>query len=260
LTDQSRFGAAAAFAGDVNHDGVGDVIIGAPWTYVNDVPVGSAHVFSGADGSRIYDFVGHSEADGLVGQCAVTGCGDANGDSYPDLLVSLHPRVYERTSAWLYSGKTGALLYTFEGVQKNDSFGSTLACAGDVDGDGLADILIGAEGHSVAGEHGGRVYALAGNDLFLNGTPKYLAPGDLFVRSVREGVPQNPSIVALVAVQDIPLFLVPEGIGRFDAQGSRKIELVVPPGLAGLQLGFQAFTLDQQNLVVASARENVVFE
>jgi hypothetical protein len=121
-------------------------------------------------------------------------------------------------------------------------------------------VLVGATGHDDGGKHGGRAYALAGNDLFLNGTPRRLAPGDVYVRTLREGTPTNPNIIALVEVNDIPIFLVPDGLGHFDSQGSREIDIVIPPGLSGIRLAFQAFALNQQGYVIASAREHAVFE
>lgn len=84
-TPHAAFGASASSAGDVDRDGIEDVIIGAPGTRVNDVGVGSAHVFSGWDGAKIHEFFGRVK-DKSFGWI-VAGCGDVNGDSHPDLLV-----------------------------------------------------------------------------------------------------------------------------------------------------------------------------
>ena len=84
-TDE-RFGSSVSGAGDVNGDGVADLIVGAPFDRDNGVFSGNVRVFSGVDGSIIYSFDGDAAFE-QFGQ-SVSGVGDVNGDGVADFLVS----------------------------------------------------------------------------------------------------------------------------------------------------------------------------
>ena len=72
-------------AGDVNGDGVADLIVGAGLDSTNGTFRGSARVLSGVDGSVLHDFEGDTVGD-LFGT-SVSGAGDVNGDGFADLIV-----------------------------------------------------------------------------------------------------------------------------------------------------------------------------
>ena len=123
------FGSAISGAGDVNGDGFDDLIVGGTSSINGSV----ARVYSGSDGSVLYDFDRGSP---------VSGAGDVDGDGFDDLIVGLG------ISALVYSGSDGRILYhlhseTFEG------FGQSVSDVGDVNGDGLADFVVGAAGGGV---------------------------------------------------------------------------------------------------------------
>jgi FG-GAP repeat protein len=142
-----HLGWSVADAGDIDRDGVSDLIVGAieadPGGRQN---AGSAFVYSGATGALLYRFDGEAAADGLGD--SVGGAGDVNGDGVPDLIVGASQAdpgglVYAG-SAYLYSGATGALLRRFDGNAAGDRLGNSVAGAGDMDLDGLADLIVGA--------------------------------------------------------------------------------------------------------------------
>jgi len=143
-----RLGYAVSGAGDVDADGFDDVIVGTEF--------GSfAIVFSGATGAQLFRFDGAGNFD-YFGQ-AVAGAGDINNDGFADLLVGASKSdssggISRTGSVFVYSGVSGALLYRFDGLQLGDQLGSSVASAGDVDGDGFIDMVAGAYyGDSAAG-------------------------------------------------------------------------------------------------------------
>jgi hypothetical protein len=78
---------------------------------------------------------------------SVSGAGDVNGDGFDDLIVGAHlddNNGGSSGSARVLSGATGAILYTFSGDSAGDQFGFSVSGAGDVDGDGFDDLIVGA--------------------------------------------------------------------------------------------------------------------
>ena len=156
-----RFGESVSGAGDVNGDGCADVIVGARG-YDNGVlnEAGRAYVFTGSAlglGTTPYwTSTGMSVGEGL-GE-SVTGAGDVNGDGYADVLVgvpnddSLQGRVYAFHGG--SSGVSGSPDWTATGEYPNDYFGGAVATAGDVNGDGYADVLVGSPFHASGGLEG----------------------------------------------------------------------------------------------------------
>ncbi|MEW6411078.1 MAG: T9SS type A sorting domain-containing protein [Candidatus Zixiibacteriota bacterium] len=145
-------------AGDVNDDGYDDIIIGANSNDEGGNLAGKAYVYSGHDDSLLYEFIGQT------GQClgfSVSGAGDVNGDGYDDLLVG--SAVWSAKGvANIYSGQDGSLLYVFTGEAIGDLFGYSVSDAGDLNGDGLMDFVVGAYRHSSEGYYAGRAYIFYG--------------------------------------------------------------------------------------------------
>jgi hypothetical protein len=140
----SMLGFHVADAGDVDGDGVHDIVSGAP-----GVGPGSAFVYSGSTGVVLTTAVG--EADGDAFGSAVGGVGDVDRDGWGDLVVGATAaggtgRVY------VVSGATGARLSAWEGPMEGSLFGSGLAPIGDLDGDGTPEVAVGAAGAENGGE------------------------------------------------------------------------------------------------------------
>ena len=166
-----RFGYSVSGAGDVNGDGRADFIVGAQ----GDDPAGggtnagSAYVFSGADGSLLYHATGDTSND-QFGH-SVSGAGDMNGDGVPDFIVGAYANVTvgvetDAGSAYVFSGADGSLLYHRTGDTAGDKFGVSVSGAGDVNGDGRADFIVGAhrDDPSGGGTDAGTAYVFSGAD------------------------------------------------------------------------------------------------
>ena len=111
----NAFGGRNASAGDVNADGVPDFLIAASsWaSYSPHFGKGKVYLYSGADGTLIQSFMGEAQ-DHHLGK-TVSGLGDLDGDGFGDFgMIADHDRQFGK--AYVYSGQTLSLLYTYTGV------------------------------------------------------------------------------------------------------------------------------------------------
>jgi hypothetical protein len=169
-----NFGAAVSGAGDVNGDGYADVIVGA---YPNDggsADAGRAYVYYGGPGmDAAADLTLTGAAAGDNFGCSVSGAGDVNGDGYGDVIVGANLNDALGTNAgraYVYYGGPGADVVadvTLTGAAANDGFGNSVSGAGDVNGDGCADVIGGAPYNDAGGQNAGRVYLYEFNRYFL---------------------------------------------------------------------------------------------
>jgi hypothetical protein len=131
----AQFGAAIASIGDVDGDGISDLIVGAPASGKGAALGGEAQLLSGRGGALIREFLG-SQTNGRFG-CSAVGTGDLNGDGVPDLMVG----AFGEGCVYVYSGSDGALL---QRLCKGNDFGFTVSGVSDLDFDGVPDLLVGA--------------------------------------------------------------------------------------------------------------------
>ena len=167
-----HFGASVSTAGDVNGDGYSDVVIGAPWyTGSAGSNEGVAIAFCGSAGGIGYSscWADSGGAENARFGSSVATAGDVNGDGYADILVgapTYSNTEVEKGSARLYYGSSTGLVSYSGGDWRIDStstytkLGASVASAGDINGDGYADVLIGAPG---ASSNRGQVQLFYGN-------------------------------------------------------------------------------------------------
>jgi FG-GAP repeat protein len=162
-TTASAFGNAVAAAGDVNGDGFADFLIGADGA---STAAGAVHVYLGSamPTARTWNTMTSSaridlaDPDGATASfgSAVTCAGDVNGDGFADFLVAARTAGGDAGAAHLYLGASTLNAVDWNtGTRRVDLvdpdgdsavFGSAIASAGDVNGDGFADFVIGADG------------------------------------------------------------------------------------------------------------------
>jgi len=166
-------GYSVADAGDVDGDGLHDILVGA---YGNDDagstagkvylmygPHSGSMILSGADAS----FTGLAAGDRL-GFRALDGAGDVNDDGYDDVLIGASYASSEKGEAYvLYGPLYGDMSVSSANVRllgenADDNAGIAVGGAGDTDGDGYDDILVGAMGYDYLGNYKGIAYLLTG--------------------------------------------------------------------------------------------------
>lgn len=169
----SVFGYSVASAGDVNGDGYGDVVIGAPLYDNGQSNEGRAYVFLGSSSGLASTAVWTAESNQASAEFgkSVASAGNVNNDSYGDIIIgaplydngqSNEGRVYLFLGT--SSGVAASSAWTAESNQANAEFGKSVASAGDVNNDGYGDIIVGAPSYDDGGTADvGRVYIYGGN-------------------------------------------------------------------------------------------------
>jgi len=139
-----HMGWSVAAAGDVDHDGVPDVLGGAIDDDDLGESTGSVRIWSGASGATIRTLVGAGSRE--IFGWSLSGGADVDGDGTSDVVAGGPYFTITPASGVVraHSGATGALLWSAAGPGVYDGFGSAVALVGDVDGDGRSDVLAGA--------------------------------------------------------------------------------------------------------------------
>jgi hypothetical protein len=162
-------GYSVASAGDVNGDGYADVIVGAPFYHNGQNEEGIAHVYYGSSTGLIVDtpaWSRESNREWADFGYSVGSAGDVNGDGYADVIIGATGYDVEG-SAWVYLGSSNGLPSTSDwhvsGGQDSSHFGASVGTAGDVNGDGYADVIVGAPHYNNPTSSEGMAFLYYGN-------------------------------------------------------------------------------------------------
>lgn len=151
-----EFGSAVAFAGDINGDSYSEVIVGAHYYSVGQLREGAAFVWrGGSEGLGTYGTPAHADwwaqadqPEAELGYSVAT-AGDVNSDGFSDVIIGApyySAGQTEEGRAFVFFGAgagVGGTAWTAESNRAGARFGLAVSAAGDVNGDGFSDILVG---------------------------------------------------------------------------------------------------------------------
>lgn len=181
-------GSSVASAGDVNGDGFSDVIAGAYNYDSGQTDEGAAFVYHGAPTglSLNSSWIGESNQSGSAYGYFVASAGDVNGDGYSDVIIGAYQFDGGNTNegkAYVYHGSAGGLSLTANWTAEPDqdfaSFGFCVASAGDVNGDGYGDVIVGAYLFANGEANEGKAFVYHGSASGLSATPNWTMEGNL---------------------------------------------------------------------------------
>ena len=239
-----QFGSFIFPLSDRNGDGYQDFAVSAP---TGPYPAATAelHVFSGRTGTLIRAFLG----DQFLCQFGetVVGLGDVNGDSVPDLAVGAPhytTTLNRQGRVFCFSGATGSVLWTRDGVEAFGDLGKAMQLIGDVSGDGRADLVVaeprfGADdrgrvrtivsstGTPLGDSEGSIALAGFGGELVGRGGAVYAADlsGRIFAVVPGPGTLFPPLLHSAPATASLPeMALIANPSGGFDLAVGRRFE------------------------------------
>ncbi len=187
---QDYAGEALAGVGDTDADGYADFLVGARGTDGAGSSAGSAYLVLGPGTADLTRSAADAELTGVAASdyagWAVGGAGDIDGDGYDDVMVgAVGEDTGGSTAGAVYvqlgpatGGSLASAELTLTGASSGDKAGWAIDSAGDTDGDGLDDLLVGAPYVDGADSDTGAAYVLLGSGLTFSGTSASLSTAD----------------------------------------------------------------------------------
>jgi hypothetical protein len=234
-TKGSLFGSAVSGAGDVDHDGYADVIVGAPNAVEREGEIGAAYIYSGKDGSLLR-VITTKGIESLVPRVAtdngvdlgidLCGVGDVDADGFDDVVVARRIRGKDLAQFCVISGKDGRLLRVIERPSDHE-YRLCVRSAGDLDSDRRADFILASGGWAqwISGRNGSVLRQFEGSKRDWFGSCVAVLPST-----------QSPAHPCTVVSE--PAFQVGTGRVHFFFGRSGAEALALGPGLSDGSWGF----------------------
>jgi len=189
VEEGDRLGVSVSAAGDINGDGLDDMIIGAYWAESNGEDSGAGYVvFGKASGfDAIFElseldgndgFVINGIAEDHLSGVSVSAAGDVNNDGFDDVIigaVGADPNGSASGASYVVFGQANGFVaavelsqldgnngFVLNGASEGDGSGRSVSSAGDLNGDGFVDLIIGASGVDTNGLGSGASYVIFG--------------------------------------------------------------------------------------------------
>lgn len=162
-TGNSLGGMFMSVVGDVDGDGVQDLYASDWGNSALGNSTGRIYVHSGATGKQLIMLTGETAGDGFG--IGVADAGDTNNDGYDDLVIGSWQHASAAPSGgkvYVYSGKDGKLMRTLTGKVVGETLGFDTTGIGDVNGDGVVDLLLTSAWSSINGTQSGRMMIVSG--------------------------------------------------------------------------------------------------
>ena len=251
-------GARVAKAGDINRDGYGDLLLGLVNAQTARRQSGRAVVISGRDGKTLFTFDGRMLGS-FLGSSVAAGM-DVDRDGYPDIALGAPGERKNGKllgAVYLYSGRSGKLLYRFEGRTIHNPLGAAVELLRDVNRDGYADVLVDARFQAIvySGKDGKLLYrvdkgfaaARGVGDLDADGATDFVvaqlfAPG-LEIRSgkdaslIRRFAPSLRSMSTAIGAGDLDADGIPDIAVGIRQKRSNRFVKPIGPGLVQVYSG-----------------------
>ena len=247
----SRFGESVAGGGDLNSDGVPDLLVGTEFYDNAFSNAGLVLAYSGTDGSLLHRWEGTADVMGLGH--VVRFAGDVNGDGAEDAMTATWGRKFAR----VYSGADGSELMTISTKIGSFNFGESADAGHDVNGDGWPDLVIAEPSWD---NFTGRLWVYPGNPVVEVGAltagqiatveGKHFASAAPTWLGVSRFGPEPFPIPNLNLIADIAAKPLATGIS--DDSGKLIWQIPVPSGVQGTTIWLQAVQDSLKSNVVSA--------
>ncbi|MBI3820033.1 MAG: VCBS repeat-containing protein [Planctomycetes bacterium] len=222
--NSDRFGNVLAAVDDLDGDGINDLIVGSPDSSNSTSGGGSVYAYSGNTWRILWRTDGR-EFNGGLGS-SIARCGDVDGDGIADIIAGSARGSESAPSSGIVtilSGADGHSILRVEGREIDSAFGLSVAGAGDINKDGVPDIVVGSPYENINNvPEAGAVRVFSGRD----GTPLAVIPGTK--KKQHFGIVMTPKCSAPMSPCDAIVIGSCAGSG---SSGTIRIETRTLPGL-----------------------------